>query len=302
MTFMTVSKRAVSLAALALALALASPARGDDYAHPQLLISTEEMAEAVKTSKVRVVDASAPDLYNRAHIPGAVNVLHLDLAVLADRKKNGFPINQADAEKIIGAAGIDENTPVIVYDGGEGPNASGVWFALDFFGHKNVKVLNGGFRKWIKEQHPVTQDAPKVEAKKFTAKPSPAKVATLAWMKENYRDKNLVILDTRSFKEFIGEDVRPGASRGGHIPGAAHLEWVKFSGAVETFKPAGEIVKTLEKRGITKDSKVVVYCHSGIGRSTDVSLAMKLVGFENVMEYTGSWEEWSGDPSLPVEK
>jgi len=288
---------------MAAALALgASAAWGEDYANPNLLITTEELAAVIKDPKARLVDASAPDQYSRAHIPGAVNIFHLDLAILADRKKNGFPINQKDAEKIFGAAGIDGKTPVIVYDGGEGPNASGILFVLDFFGHTNVKMLNGGFRKWMKEQRPVTQDVPKIEPKTFAANPSPEKVATLAWMKENYRDKNLVILDTRSFKEYIGEDVRPGASRGGHIPGATHLEWTKFADSANTFKSAVDINKVLEKRGIAKNTRVVVYCQSGIGRSTDVSLAMKLAGYENVMEYTGSWEEWSADPSLPIEK
>jgi thiosulfate/3-mercaptopyruvate sulfurtransferase len=272
------------------------------YARPELLIETEELAKLMNQPNVRLIDAIDPAAYQRAHIPGAVNIFYLDVAKLEARKKNGYPLSEADAEKIFGEAGIDAGTQVVVYDGGEGPFASGVWFVLDFFGHKNVKVLNGGFRKWLKEGRPVTQEVAAVEKKKFTAKPQAEKVVTREWLEKNLRNKDVVVVDNRSFNEFIGKDVRPGASRGGHIPGAAHLEWTKFSDKVNTFKSAPDIEKALKQRGITKDTKVVTYCQTGIGRSTDMALAMKLIGYDNVVEYTGSWEEWSSDPRLPIEK
>jgi thiosulfate/3-mercaptopyruvate sulfurtransferase len=272
------------------------------YARPELLIETEELAKLMNQPNVRLIDAIDPAAYQRAHLPGAVNIFYLDVAKLEARKKNGYPLSEADAEKIFGEAGIDANTQVVVYDGGEGPFASGVWFALDFFGHKNVKVLNGGFRKWLKEGRPVTQEVAAVEKKKFTAKPQAQKVATREWLEKNLRNKDVVVVDNRSFNEFIGKDVRPGASRGGHIPGAVHLEWTKFSDKLNTFKSAQDIEKVLKQRGITKDTKVVTYCQTGIGRSTDMALAMKLIGYDNVVEYTGSWEEWSSDPRLPIEK
>jgi thiosulfate/3-mercaptopyruvate sulfurtransferase len=272
------------------------------YTRPELLIETEEFAKIMNQPNVRLIDAVDPASYQRAHIPGAVNIFYLDLAKLEERKKSGHPLSQAEAEKIFGDAGIDAGTQVVVYDGGEGPSVSGVWFVLELFGHKNVKVLNGGFRKWLKESRPVTQDAPTVEKKKFTAKPDPQKVVARAWVEKNLRNKEVVFVDTRSFNEYIGKDVRPGASRGGHIPGAVHLEWTKFSDKVNTFKNAEQLEKALNQRGITKNTKVVTYCQTGIGRSTDMALAMKLIGYDNVVEYTGSWEEWSADPRLPIEK
>ena len=272
------------------------------YARPELLIETEELAKIVNQPNVRLIDAVDPAGYQRAHIPGAVNIFYLDLAKLEERKKNGHPLSNAEAEKIFGEAGIDNNTQVIAYDGGEGPSASGVWFVLEFFGHKNVKVLNGGFRKWLKEGRPVTQEVPTVEKKRFLAKENPAKVVARASLEKSLRAKDVVIVDTRSFNEYIGKDVRPGASRGGHIPGAVHIEWTKFSDKVNTFKAAEQLEKALQQRGITKNTKVVTYCQTGIGRSTDMALAMRLIGYDNVVEYTGSWEEWSADPRLPIEK
>jgi thiosulfate/3-mercaptopyruvate sulfurtransferase len=289
------------LAALGICL-LATTAWAAGYARPELLIETEELAKIVNQPNVRLVDAVDPASYQRAHIPSAVNVFYLDLAKLEERKKNGHPLSNAEAEKVFGEAGIDNNTQVIVYDGGEGPSASGVWFVLDFFGHKNVKVLNGGFRKWLKEGRPVTQEVPAVEKKRFLAKEHTNKVVTRASLEKSLRAKDVVIVDTRSFNEFIGKDVRPGASRGGHIPGAVHLEWTKFTDKVNTFKAAQDLEKALNQRGITKTTKVVTYCQTGIGRSTDMALAMRLIGYDNVVEYTGSWEEWSADPRLPIEK
>jgi len=294
-------KRVQIILAGTLALWLVVPAwAAKDYARPELLLETEELAKIVGQQNVRLLDGVDPGTYQRAHIPGAVNVYYQLLATLKTRKENGFPATPQDAEKLFGEAGIDNDTLVIVYDGGEGPIASALWFALDFFGHDKVKVLNGGFRKWLKEGRPVTQDTPKVEKKKFTAVANPSKVVTLDSVKK--RERNIVLADARSYKEFIGQDVVPGATRGGHIPGAVHLEWTQFADGMETFKSGEEIKKELEKKGITKDTKVVSYCQIGFGRSTMMALAMKLQGYDNVLLYSGSWEEWSADPRQPIEK
>jgi len=252
-------KRVPIILAVILMLVLAAPSwAAKGYARPELLIETAELVKIIGQPNVRVVDAVDAGTYQRAHIPGSVNIFYQLLATLKTRKENGFPASPQDAEKIFGEAGIDNNTLVVVYDGGEGPVASALWFALDFFGHKNVKVLNGGFRKWVKEGRAVTQDAAKVEKRKFTAVPHPEKVVTADAVKK--RDRNTVLADARSFKEFIGQDVVPGASRGGHIPGAVHLEWTQFSDGLETFKSADDIKKALEKKGVTKDTKTITYC------------------------------------------
>ncbi len=274
----------------------------DEYTRPEILISPKGLTEIMNRAHVRIVDARTGKDYKKGHISGAVSLPLSKVADFKARKKNGYPVSPEEAENLFSAAGIDSDTLVVVYDGGEGPFASGVWFALEFFGHEKVKVLNGGLRKWRKEGHPVTKAVPVVEKKKFIAEPHPGKVVTLKWLKKNLRNKDIMIVDTRSFKEYIGERVFKGAARGGHIPGAVHLDWKKLSGKVETFKSADSLKKVLARRGITEDTRIVTYCQQGIGRSTDLILAMKLIGYDNVLEYTGSWEEWSKDPRLPIEK
>lgn len=281
-------------------LSVALPVKA--YTQQGLLTSTEELSRIMHNPNVRILDAVDPALYNRAHIPGAINIFYQNLTKIEERKKNGFPISEKEAEKIFSDAGIDSGTQVVVYDGGEGAFASGVWFVLDFFGHKNVRVLDGGFRKWISEGRPVAQSVSKVDKKKFASKPRSEMLATTEWIRENLGSKGLVILDSRSLKEYIGVDLRPGASRGGHIPGAIHLEWVEVSDKINSFKSIEELEKIFKQRGITKDITVVTYCHSGIGRSTELAFALKLLGYNKVYEYTGSWEAWSSDPRLPIEK
>jgi len=296
-------KKAGSGFAIAMMLALVAPVAQSTSAYERdLLIGTDEFGELQKQSNVVLLDAEAPETYQRGHIPGAVNLPIALFTNLKSRRKNGYPVTVADAEKLLGGAGIDNVTLVVIYDNGDGKAAAGLWFALDFFGHEKIKVMNGGFRKWVKEGRPVTQDMPPLVKKKYTAKAHPQNVVTLKWMKKNMRRKNVTVIDTRSLNEYIGQAVPEGASRGGHIPGARHLEWLKLSGDLETFKSADEIRKILDKHGITKDTNVITYCNSGIGRSSFLSMALELAGYDNVKEYTGSWEEWSSDPRLPIQK
>jgi thiosulfate/3-mercaptopyruvate sulfurtransferase len=267
-----------------------------------LLIETGELPELLKQPNVMLVDGVDEASYQRIHIPGAVNLFFNQFADLATRKENGSPAKVEDAEKLLGDAGIDNDTLVIIYDGGDGAVASGLWFALEFFGHENVKVLNGGFRKWIKEGRPVTQVAPEVKRKKFVAKARAETVVNRKWVKKNLGEQGTLLVDARSPDEFTGKDLLPGIKRGGHIPGAVNLDWVNLSGELATVKSADEIKAILGKAGITPETRVVSYCQQGIGRATFLNMAMKLAGYDNVLLYTGSWQDWSTDQELPVEK
>lgn len=289
--------------ALAWALAFAMPSAWSGSAYEgDLLIETDALPELLKQPNVVLVDAVDATTYQRIHIPGAVNLFFSQFANFETRRENGFPTKAEDAEKLLGNAGIDNDTLVAIYDGGEGAAASGLWFALEFFGHERVKVLNGGFRKWMKEGRPVTQAAPDVKKKKFVAKARAETVVNRKWVKKNIGQQGTLLVDARSPDEFTGKSLLPGIKRGGHIPGALNLDWIKLSGKLETVKSADEIKAILGKAGITPETRVVTYCHQGIGRASFLNMAMKQAGYNNVLLYTGSWQDWSTDQSLPVEK
>src|ERR1041385_7509581 len=162
------------LAAIALLSASAAEA-GSGYAR-DLLISTDEFVALQKQPGVVLADAEAATTYQRGHIPGAVNLPIASFTNLESRRKNGYPVTPADAEKLLGEAGIDNDTLLVIYGNGDGKAEAGLWFALDFFGHEKMKIINGGFRKWVKEGRPVTQDVPAVAKKTYTAKPRPEQV------------------------------------------------------------------------------------------------------------------------------
>jgi len=276
----------------------------ESYVHPEYLIETDELANIMHDPAVVIIDAEDRRLYQRAHIPGAINIPRLSLADLNTRREKGFPISQEKAEEVFGSAGIDRDTQVIVYDSGEGPNASGVWFVLRFFGHEKVRLLNGGFRKWLEERRPVTQEVPRVEKRDFQAIPHPEMVITSDWLLKNLKKEDLLLLDARSFQEYVGEELKGGVARGGHIPGAIHLEWVKVADrkGSKTFKAPSLLEKVFSQRGITRDKEIITYCQTGIGRSTALFFALELLGYKKIRLYTGSWEDWGNDPALPIER
>ncbi|MCP4040715.1 MAG: sulfurtransferase, partial [Gammaproteobacteria bacterium] len=275
--------------AVIMTLALVAPVTWAKPAYESdLLISTDELGKLQKPPNVVLLDGDAPATYQRGHIPGAVNLPITLFTNIKSRRKNGYPVTVADAEKLLGEAGIDKDTLVVIYGNGAGKATAGLWFALDFFGHKKMKVLNGGFRKWVKEGRAVTQDVPKMVKKKYVASAQPKKVVTLKWMKKNMRKKSVTVLDARSLNEYIGQTVPDDTSRGGHVPGARHLKWSKLSGNLETFKPVDEMRKILTKHGITRDTEIITYCNTGIGRSSYLSMALEMAGYDNVKEYTGS--------------
>lgn len=271
-------------------------------AQNDLWVETDEVAELRDQPNTVLLDAVSPDQYDRAHIPGAVNLHYLNFADIETRSDNGFPVSPDNAEKLFGEAGIGNDTTAIIYDGGQGAPASGLWFALRFFGHDNVKVVNGGFRKWLAEDRPVTQKAAEAEERSFSAEPNPEMVATLDDVKGNLRGGQAKIIDNRSLEEYIGENVLPAAARGGHIPNAQRLDWAQFTGELATLKDNQTMRGIMSEAGLSQGDDMIAYCQSGIGRSTFFYMVAQQLGYSDVRVYTGSWEEWSNDSTLPVAK
>ena len=225
------------------------------YAHPQFLADTAWLEEHLEDPGIRIVDTDVPEEYRRAHIPGAVVVKdHYEKDPDTDRVHILGPEGFAGLAESLG---IGDDTLVVAYDNSRGLYAARLWWALNYYGHANVKVLNGGWRKWLSEGRPVTSIGTKVPpGAKFTPKVNYALIVTAEQLKEDYQKPEVVVWDVRSRGEYTGETTR-GNRFTGHIPGAAHLKWLELvDERTHLLKPAAEMRRILESHGITPDKRI----------------------------------------------
>jgi thiosulfate/3-mercaptopyruvate sulfurtransferase len=275
-------------------LALAAAA----YAHPEQLVETDWLAAHATDRGLRVVDMRlAPSAYDAGHIPGAVY-----LAPVAIREANRPPAflpTPAEFEALMARLGIGDDTRVIVYDERGGIYAARLWFILNYFGHPNVALLNGGWVKWAAEKRPATTEpAAKIDTR-FTARPQPQWVATAAEVVASIDKPGVNIVDARTQAEIEGKDLR-GIRRGGFVPSSLPVYWEDLlDPTARTFKPADELKQIFEARGILPSHDVIAYCQVGMRASVDL-FALHLLGYTRLRNYYGAWEEWGNRDDLPL--
>ncbi len=267
------------------------------WAGGTMLVSTSELAAEMRQSGVKLVDAENAEQFARAHIPGAAQLHFMDLEDFEENVKNGQPVFAQMAASKFGALGLTRDADVVVYDGGDGRGASALWYLLRYLGHDKVRILDGGFRKWVKEGRPISQERPRPAKATYLPK---ARRDRAVRTKDVDPARNLV-LDARSLAEFTGKELG-GARQGGHIPGATAFPWTQLAGDLASFKPAAEMKQALARAGITPDREIITYCNGGLGRSTFLLAALTLLGYEKVKVYPGSWIEWASDPARPIER
>lgn len=299
------------------ALFAASAARADE-----LFVSADEAKGLLGKPEVRFVFAEADKAFEEGHIPGSAHAFSHHLHLLDDVKAcKGLPMCEPNAAKFIGALGIDDKTQVVVYDTGVGVNASGTWFFLALYGHKNVRILDGGLATWKAHGGAIeTGKAAAVAARTFVPKVQWDMIVNVDEVKKASTDPaHYLILDARHvLEEYAGKTLKssfksPGkeftVARGGFIPGAVFSPWSKFAenrGAEAdkpTLKSTDELHKQIEKlkkNGYDASKTVITYCHVGLGRGSFQYLALKKAGHTNTKLYVGSWAEWGNDPALPL--
>jgi 3-mercaptopyruvate sulfurtransferase SseA/arginase family enzyme len=268
------------------------------YARPELLVETNYVNAHVTNKMVRIVDLR-PNGYAAGHIPGAV---HLDNAAIRNPKSPPqFLPTVAEFEALMNKLGITNQTRVVAYDERGGIYAARLWWILNYFGHTNVSLLNGGWTKWAKENRPTSTDAPEITPGSFTAKPDPRWLATAADVAAAVDKPGVKIVDARTPAEIAGKDLR-GIKRGGAIPSSIPVYWEDaLDPQTKTFKTADDLRRLYADRGIPADAEVIAYCQVGMRASHNL-FVLQLLGYTKLRNYYGAWEEWGNRDDLPIKK
>ena len=228
------------------------------YARPELLAEADWLEARLDDPNVRVIDCATFDLYQKAHIRNAVGLRVNPFIKDADDSVHVMPPDQF--AKLMGDLGVGPDTTVVSYDTAGGVPASRMWWVLNYYGHTNAKVLNGGWEKWFHEGRPISREVPKVSSATFTPTVDESILCPLDYGVAHVEDAKVLYLDVRSDGEWTGETTR-GNKRSGHIPGAVHLEWTNFMnpGPNRTWKSAEELRALLGAAGVTPDREVITY-------------------------------------------
>jgi len=285
------------------------PIEARGYAHPEALVSTEWVAAHLEDPAVRIVESDEDVLlYDTGHVPGAVKIdWHTDLQHPLWRDY----LDEESFAKLMSQKGIAPDTTVVFYGDKNNWWATYALWVFRLFGHQNVRIMDGGRKKWDDEGRPMSTDYPSYAATEYPV-PQRNDERVRAFREdvvEHVKQKGQLV-DVRSPEEFSGEKLhmpdypQEGAMRGGHIPGARNMPWARaVNPDTGEFKPADELRAMYEGQlGLKGDADTIAYCRIG-ERSSHTWFALSyLLGWNNVRNYDGSWTEWGNSVRLPIER
>jgi len=276
-----------------------------DYAK-DVLVDTQWVEDHLNDDSLRIVEVDEnPALYAEAHIPGAIG---FDWKKdLQDQVKRDF-LGPQEFGKLFGSRGISNDHTVVLYGDRNNWFAAYTYWYLKYYGHNDVKLMNGPREKWISEGRPTSTDAPAHEAGSFNTREGDPEIRALRDEVLGNLDKDVSLVDVRSPQEFSGELIamagyeQEGAQRAGHIPGAASVPWAQAVQEDGTFKTADELRQLYTDKGVLNGDRVIAYCRIGERSAHTWFVLHELLGKEDVKNYDGSWTEWGNMVNVPIEK
>lgn len=272
------------------------------YANPDVLVDTAWVREHLDDSNVRFVDVSAnEEAYQEGHLPGAVFVSWNQDLTSASNPVSGQIASGEKISEVFSRVGVENDDTVVFYDDTNNLFAARAYWVLKYYQHDDVKVYNGGTKKWTADGEELVTDQPEISPSNYVAgEPDPEIRTTGEYVLAHLDDENVAFCDARGPQEYTGADAR--SARGGHIPGAINVNWVNSVNDDGTFKDAEALRKLYEGAGFPPDKEIITYCQTGVRGAHTWFVLKELLGYEDVRNYDGSWEEWGNVAELPIER
>ncbi len=278
----------------------------EDYAYPDSVVSTDWVEKQKGDRSVVVVEVDVDTkAYDEGHIPGAVGWNWK--TQLCDTVRRDI-IPKTELEKLLSESGISPDTTIVLYGDNNNWFAAWAFWQLKMYGHQDVRLMDGGRKKWLAEGRELSKESPKVEAAPYdTNGVDESDRIKLPELQSIYQADSTVLVDVRSPDEFSGKILSPPGlpetcQRGGHIPGAKNIGWGTACNEDGTFKPADELRQLYADKGVTPEKNVVTYCRIGERSSLSWFVLKYLLGYPNVRNYDGSWTEWGNLVAADIER